>query len=106
MSIGVSTEFIDLTDGEWHVLPSNAINIIFECEGAGATVTVKTAHTANSKIHELGTMHTQGSGAKDHLELESATHKFVLQNVKVDGLTVDENGVPLNFAKVYFGRSK
>ena len=106
MSIGVSTEFIDLTDGEWHVLPSNAINIVFECEGVAATVTVKTAHTANSKVHDLGDMHTQGSGNKAHLELESATHKFVLQNVRVTGLTTDVNGVPLNFAKVYFGRAK
>ena len=106
MSIGVSTEFIDLTDNEWHILPSNAINIVFEIDKAGASadssVDILTAHTPSSKNHTLDTINTNAANSKkSHLELEAATHKFVLQNVKADGTIATGSTV-----RVYFGRSR
>lgn len=112
MSIGVSTEFIDLTDGKWHLLPSNAINIVFEItegvtEGvdpqpAHVSVDIETSHSGNV-IHVIGNLHSSNSGNKDHLAVNEAIpgRGMVLQNVKAVNKTA---GTILTHARVYFGR--
>lgn len=84
MSKGISTEYIDLAVDEWVVLPSNAINIVFESAGAAV---IKTAHTPTSTEHTVGTVSTS---------LVLTEDKFLMQNVKTTGVA----------ARVYFGRRK
>lgn len=109
MSIGVSYNFIDLTDGEWHLLPQNAENIVFECfdsniVAAQVSIDIKTSHGEGSAVHKLAVLKTNaGTNEKDHLELNAhdTAHPFVLQRVKAD-----YTGSDTIYVRVYFSHSR
>jgi len=109
MSIGVSYNFIDLTDGEWHMLPQNAENIVFECfdsntQAPQVSIGIKTSHGEGSAEHTLATIKTNaGTNEKDHLELNASdtSHPFVLQRVKAD-----YTGTETIYVRVYFSHSR
>lgn len=99
MSIGVSTEFIELLNGKWYVLPSNAINIVFEASGlSGESAEIITSHSGAVE-HEITTLSSGQSGNKDHFSLDNVPGKFCLQMVKA-------NHNFSNHVRVYFGRAK
>lgn len=99
----VSCDFILLNDQQWHILPQNAVNIVFESRGS--TADVYTSHDGtnpgglNEIEHLIGTLTPQGPGNKDHLAIDKVAG-FCLQKVRADitGGTGD--------IRVYFNRIK
>jgi hypothetical protein len=93
----VACDFIDLSDGQWHLLPQNAVNIVFEGV-TGGHVDIITCHSPGvTPEHTL--FHLNSGDNKDHHMLDPANGEFVFQNVKALAVGTDK-------IRVYFNRVK
>lgn len=93
----VACDFIDLSDGQWHILPQNAVNIVFEGT-TGGPVDIITCHspgvTPEHSVYQLNS-----NNNKDHHVVDPANGEFVLQNIKALAIGTDK-------VRVYFNRVK
>ena len=99
----VSCDFIDITDGEWHVLPQNAVNIVIEANGTFHQTHIETSHS-KELVHDIAQVHPGGSGNKDHVVLNPGVD-FIMNCVRIQPATK-----PLflqdEYIRIYFNRTK
>jgi len=106
----VSCDFIDISNGEWHILPQNAINVVFEGRSLTHKVDIETSHDkeVSHNIYELTTV-----DKGDHHKVGRNPEDFLLQWVRVTPLTLieitDEVTGEVSYPqtiRVYFNRTK
>ena len=104
----ISCDFIDISNGEWAILPQNAINVVFEGRNLTHQVDIETSH---DKIvaHDIYVLTTNDKG--DHHRVGRNPEDFLFQWVRVidpiqiiDGET-GEVSYPQTI-RVYFNRIK
>lgn len=99
----VSSDFIDLSNGQWHILPQNAVNIVFESRGISADIYTSHDGTNPGGVtdieHLIGPLTPQGPGNKDHLAIDKVAG-FCLQKVRADIISGTGS------IRVYFNRIK
>lgn len=93
----VATDFIDLSDGQWHIIPQNAVNIVFEGV-TGGQVDIYTCHSPGD-TPEHNVFHLNSNNNKDHHVVDFTNQEFILQNVRATVVGTDK-------VRVYFNRIK
>lgn len=97
MQTMVACDFIDLSDGQWHVVPQNAVHIVFEGVTTGP-VDIQTSHSKGLPLaHIVCTLNSNNN--KDHHVVLPQNQEFVLQNVRAVVTETDT-------VRVYFNRIK
>lgn len=107
----VSYNFIDLTDGEWHLLPSGATNVVFEGRNMSENISIEISH---DKVVAHALYSVSHNANQDHRAVNQSNGDFLLQFVRATGFatTTDaETGVvtrdyPNQIIRVYYGLSK
>ena len=102
----VSYNFIDLSDGEWHLIPVNAINAVFEGRSMTQNVHVEVSH---DKVVAHSLYALSHNNNHDHYRVGSNNSDFMLQFVRVrvgtDPATSTAPASGQTF-RVYFGFSR
>ena len=99
----VSCDFIDISDGKWHTVPQNAVNIMIEANGTFGPTTVQTSHNG-VLAHGIGSVNPGGAGEQDHIKLNPN------QDIMMNCVRIDPNDLPIflegEYIRVYFNRIK